>query len=71
MTQEQVAKAKELSENIKLLSRCINLLKTKKTYDIAEHEKFFFKFSCYLAKDEVLPIFEKKLQELKNELAAL
>ena len=71
MTQEQVEKANKLLENINDLSKCIKFLKTKKSYDMDEYENLLFKDCCYLAKEDVLPIFEKKLQELKNELDAL
>lgn len=71
MTQEQVAKAKELSVNIEHLRLCINMLNKGKPYELEDFEVRLLKYACYIAKDEVLPIFEKKLQELKNELAEL
>lgn len=70
MTQEQVAKAKELSEKIGYIAEVIEYITMEHTPPYIL-KSYLCERVCRIAKDDILPIFEKKLQELKNELAAL
>lgn len=69
MTVEQVEKVNKLSKSIESLSRCTIKLKDSDKYGL--FEDYHFKSSCFIAKDEVIEVFEKKLNELKKELSEL
>lgn len=69
MTVEQVEKANELSKSIASLSRCVKKLQDNDEY--GAFDDYNFKNSCFIARYEVIEVFEKKLNELKKELSEL
>lgn len=70
MTSEQLNKAKEIAKNIDELSRCIIELKTedRRFYHLSD---YLFKNACFIVKDEVISVFDNKIEALKTELAEL
>lgn len=71
MTNAEIKFIQDTSEKIRQLECVIHLLKDVPRWECADFDNALIKHSVYDNKNEVLPIFENKLKELKEKLKNL